>query len=61
MFFIDLFSQIREDVKSGVYVENLKEECVYTMADVSKLLIKVGLVYLYHWHYFPQTIMISVC
>ncbi|KAH7521529.1 hypothetical protein FEM48_Zijuj07G0043200 [Ziziphus jujuba var. spinosa] len=32
--------QIREDVKSGVYVENLTEECVKSMTDVSKLLIK---------------------
>nr|DAD24097.1 TPA_asm: hypothetical protein HUJ06_025560 [Nelumbo nucifera] len=32
--------QIREDVKSGVYVENLTEEYVSTMKDVSQLLIK---------------------
>uniref|UniRef100_A0A5B6YNG2 Putative kinesin-like protein KIN12B n=1 Tax=Davidia involucrata TaxID=16924 RepID=A0A5B6YNG2_DAVIN len=32
--------QIREDVKSGVYVENLTEECVSTMKDVTQLLIK---------------------
>ncbi|CBI17294.3 unnamed protein product, partial [Vitis vinifera] len=32
--------QIREDVKSGVYVENLTEECVCTMKDVTQLLIK---------------------
>ncbi|KAL6548776.1 TRAFAC class myosin-kinesin ATPase superfamily [Orobanche gracilis] len=32
--------QIREDVKTGVYVENLREECVTSMKDVSKLLIK---------------------
>ncbi|KAL2530140.1 Kinesin-like protein KIN12B [Forsythia ovata] len=32
--------QIREDVKSGVYVENLTEECVSSMEDVSQLLIK---------------------
>ncbi|XP_038896568.1 kinesin-like protein KIN-12B isoform X2 [Benincasa hispida] len=32
--------QIREDVKSGVYVENLTEECVSTMADVTRLLMK---------------------
>ncbi|KAJ1381849.1 P-loop containing nucleoside triphosphate hydrolase [Sesbania bispinosa] len=32
--------QIREDVKSGVYVENLTEEHVSTMKDVTKLLIK---------------------
>ncbi|KAJ1426704.1 P-loop containing nucleoside triphosphate hydrolase, partial [Sesbania bispinosa] len=31
---------IREDVKSGVYVENLTEEHVSTMKDVTKLLIK---------------------
>ncbi|XP_057430385.1 kinesin-like protein KIN-12B isoform X2 [Lotus japonicus] len=32
--------QIREDVKSGVYVENLTEEQVSTMKDVTQLLIK---------------------
>ncbi|OIW14678.1 hypothetical protein TanjilG_33020 [Lupinus angustifolius] len=32
--------QIREDVKSGVYVENLTEENVATMKDVTRLLIK---------------------
>ncbi|KDP32570.1 hypothetical protein JCGZ_13120 [Jatropha curcas] len=32
--------QIREDVKSGVYVENLREEYVFTMKDVTQLLIK---------------------
>lgn len=35
------FFQIREDVKSGVYVENLTEEYVSTMKDVTQLLIKV--------------------
>ncbi|KAG8369560.1 hypothetical protein BUALT_Bualt14G0026100 [Buddleja alternifolia] len=32
--------QIREDIKTGVYVENLREECVSSMRDVSQLLIK---------------------
>ncbi|GAV58960.1 Kinesin domain-containing protein/Kinesin-related domain-containing protein [Cephalotus follicularis] len=32
--------QIREDVKSGVYVENLTEDYVCTMKDVTQLLIK---------------------
>ncbi|KAL6194131.1 hypothetical protein ACLB2K_035215 [Fragaria x ananassa] len=32
--------QIREDVKSGVYVENLTEECVRNIKDVTQLLIK---------------------
>ncbi|OMO75912.1 hypothetical protein CCACVL1_15994 [Corchorus capsularis] len=32
--------QIREDVKSGVYVENLTEEYVNSMKDVTQLLIK---------------------
>ncbi|PSS34578.1 Kinesin-like protein [Actinidia chinensis var. chinensis] len=32
--------QLREDVKSGVYVENLTEECVSTMKDVTQLLTK---------------------
>jgi len=35
------FIQIREDVKSGVYVENLTEEDVSSMKDVTQLLIKV--------------------
>ncbi|XP_058776427.1 kinesin-like protein KIN-12A [Vicia villosa] len=33
--------QIREDVKSGVYVENLTENQVSTMEDVTQLLLKV--------------------
>ncbi|XP_042520529.1 kinesin-like protein KIN-12B [Macadamia integrifolia] len=32
--------QVREDVKTGVYVENLTEEYVCTMKDVKQLLIK---------------------
>ncbi|KAF9669495.1 hypothetical protein SADUNF_Sadunf14G0113400 [Salix dunnii] len=32
--------QIREDMRTGVYVENLREECVFTMKDVTQLLIK---------------------
>ncbi|XP_027344341.1 kinesin-like protein KIN-12B isoform X2 [Abrus precatorius] len=32
--------QIREDVKSGIYVENLTEEQVCTMKDVTQLLVK---------------------
>ncbi|KAF3618567.1 Kinesin-like protein KIN12A [Capsicum annuum] len=32
--------QIREDVRTGVYVDNLTEECVSTMKDVVKLLMK---------------------
>ncbi|CAL5385216.1 unnamed protein product [Camellia sinensis] len=32
--------QIREDVNSGVYVENLTKECVSTMKDVTQLLMK---------------------
>lgn len=32
--------QLREDVKSGVYVENLTEESVSTMKDVTQLLLK---------------------
>ncbi|KAI7982011.1 Kinesin-like protein KIN-12A [Camellia lanceoleosa] len=32
--------QIREDVNSVVYVENLTEECVSTMKDVTQLLMK---------------------
>ncbi|KAA0033569.1 hypothetical protein IC582_012915 [Cucumis melo] len=35
----DSVVKIREDVKSGV--ENLTEECVSTMADVTRLLMKV--------------------
>ncbi|XP_050947705.1 pyruvate kinase 1, cytosolic-like isoform X11 [Cucumis melo] len=37
----DSIAKIREDVKSGV--ENLTEECVSTMADVTRLLMKVML------------------
>ncbi|CAJ1938781.1 unnamed protein product [Sphenostylis stenocarpa] len=36
-----LLTQIREDVKSGVYVENLTEVQVCTKEDVTQLLIKV--------------------
>jgi len=36
-----LLIQIREDVKSGIYVENLTEEHVFTVKDVNQLLIKV--------------------
>ncbi|XP_024019749.1 kinesin-like protein KIN-12B [Morus notabilis] len=32
--------QIREDVKSGIYVDNLTEECVRSMSDVKQLLMK---------------------
>ncbi|CAN1837828.1 Kinesin-like protein KIN-12B [Linum perenne] len=38
--------QIREDVKSGVYVENLTEEYVFTLKDVNRLLIKVQTLFL---------------
>ncbi|KAJ8437088.1 hypothetical protein Cgig2_016442 [Carnegiea gigantea] len=34
--------QIREDIKTGVYVENLTEECVSTMKDVIQLLLKLS-------------------
>ncbi|KAF2325742.1 hypothetical protein GH714_034749 [Hevea brasiliensis] len=34
------FLEIREDVKSGVYVENLREEYVFTIKDVTQLLMK---------------------
>lgn len=36
------YFQLREDVKSGVYVENLTEESVCTMKDVTQLLLKVS-------------------
>ncbi|KAJ0042951.1 hypothetical protein Pint_17820 [Pistacia integerrima] len=39
---INMAPKIREDVKSGVYVENLTEEYVCTMKDVTQLLIKVN-------------------
>ncbi|KAL6960057.1 TRAFAC class myosin-kinesin ATPase superfamily [Sarracenia purpurea var. burkii] len=32
--------QIREDVKSGIYVENLTEECVSTIKDATQILTK---------------------
>ncbi|KAK1290285.1 Kinesin-like protein KIN12B [Acorus calamus] len=35
--------QIREDVKSGVYVDNLTEECVCSIKDVTQLLLKTEL------------------
>ncbi|KAL4017035.1 hypothetical protein IC575_024707 [Cucumis melo] len=35
----DSIAKIREDVKSGV--ENFTEECVSTMADVTRLLMKL--------------------
>lgn len=41
VFYRLFFPQIREDVKSGIYVENLTEECVRTMSDVKQLLMKV--------------------
>jgi hypothetical protein len=34
--------QIREDVGTGVYVESLTEEFVYTLKDVTQLLTKVS-------------------
>ncbi|KAJ6390141.1 hypothetical protein OIU77_024371 [Salix suchowensis] len=34
------FLEIREDMQTGVYVENLREEYVFTMKDVTQLLIK---------------------
>ena len=53
LVFSQLFCQIREDVKSGIYVENLTEECVRTMEDVNKLLMKVCyLILLHHRHRF---------
>ncbi|KAF5929883.1 hypothetical protein HYC85_000104 [Camellia sinensis] len=38
--FSPFFTLIREDVNSGVYVENLTKECVSTMKDVTQLLMK---------------------
>lgn len=35
--------QLREDLKNGVYVENLREYNVRTVADVLKLLFQVRL------------------
>lgn len=36
-----LFTQIREDTKTGVYVEGLTEEYVSNMDDVTSLLVRV--------------------
>lgn len=33
--------QIREDTKTGVYVDNLSEEFVSSVQDVTRILIKV--------------------
>lgn len=40
-FFYFFMTQIREDVRTGVYVEYLTEEYVFTVKDVIQLLIKV--------------------
>lgn len=42
-FYLGFVFQIREDVKTGVYVDNLTEEYVCSMKDITKLLIKVCL------------------
>lgn len=47
--------QIREDVRTGVYVENLTEECVSTMKDVTKLLMKVQTAYIFLLHFIRQS------
>jgi hypothetical protein len=36
-----VYLQIREDTKTGVYVESLTEEYVSTMADVTHLIMRV--------------------
>lgn len=38
-----LLLQLREDLKKGVYVENLTERNVRTVNDVVKLLLQVGI------------------
>lgn len=38
-----LLLQLREDLKKGVYVENLTEHNVRTVNDVVKLLLQVGI------------------
>lgn len=40
LLFIFCF-KLREDVKKGVYVENLSEFEVYTVSDILRLLIQV--------------------
>jgi hypothetical protein len=37
--------QIREDSKTGVYVDSLTEEFVSNVDDVTRLLLKVGICY----------------
>lgn len=41
-----MYTQIREDTKTGVYVDNLSEEYVSSVEDVTRLLSKV---YLLEW------------
>lgn len=37
-----IFHQIKDDVKNGLYVENVTEEYVTSYDDVTQILIKVG-------------------
>ena len=41
-------------MQTGVYVDNLREECVFTMKDVTQLLIKV-------WFQFPSAMKKYEC
>jgi kinesin family protein 15 len=36
-----IYVQIREDTKTGVYVDNLSEEFVSSVQDVTRILVKV--------------------
>ncbi|KAK9082516.1 hypothetical protein Syun_031298 [Stephania yunnanensis] len=53
--------RIREDVKAGVYVENLTEEYVSTIKDLKHLLIKVIAAYSYNPSTKAAIIIDSVC
>ncbi|KAK9169135.1 hypothetical protein Syun_001275 [Stephania yunnanensis] len=52
---------IREDVKAGVYVENLTEEYVSTIKDLKHLLIKLFFAYSYNPSTKAAVIIDSVC
>jgi kinesin family protein 15 len=41
MYLLLLCLQIREDTKNGVYVENITEEYVASMDDVTQLFLRV--------------------
>lgn len=50
-----LVVQIREDTKTGVYVDSLSEEYVSNVGDVSRLLVKVWFPNIFLLPSFPRT------